>query len=198
MRLFSVVFLLFVLLPSLSFADCSNRVNSIQSVGDMKAAFRCLNDKIEELEQKLSESGKGGVVRVNQIPNLPTPTISQTMTENEFKYDLLRCSNKGGKAECELRFTRLGADTQRNFGIDGETEMYDENGNEYNPTYVQIANKSSNGDTYHRFISNVPTKVILRFNGVSPQITRIAVLNIRQVDNSRTILVSFRDIALQR
>jgi len=207
MRLFSVVFLLFVLLPSLSFADCANRVETIQSVGDMKAAFRCLNDEmrglkrelsdnegeIKELKQQLIESSKGVVL--NPPDRLPPPTISQTTTEREIKYDLLGCSNKNGKVECELRFTRLGAD--KNVEIHRKTIIYDENGNEYNASYMQIAKKSTTSRLSKTLISNIPTKVILRFNGVSPQATRIAVLKIR-VQNDGWSWVSVRDIALKR
>ncbi len=193
MRLFSVVFLLFVL-PSLSLADCANRVNSIKSIGDVKSAFRCLNNEIRVLKQKLKKGGAGSVV-VNQIPG-SQPTINQTTTEREIKYDLLGCGNKRGKVECELRVTSLGAD--RKIQISTYTKLYDEKGNEHQTSYIQIANSSaSHGyDIIKTLISNIPTKMILRFNGVSSQATLITVLNINEYYSKNGI--SFRNIALKR
>jgi len=184
MRLFSVVFLLFVL-PSLSLADCANRVESIQSVGDIKAAFRCLNNEIRVLKQKLSDNGK--------IYSVPKPRISQTVTENQIKYDVLGCSNKRGKVECKLRVTLLGADAS--FRVVSSTRIYDENGNEHNVSYIQIGNQSDSNDLRTTLISNVPTKMILRFNGVSPQARLITVL---QIHIAYSYIVSLRDIALKR
>jgi hypothetical protein len=191
MRLFSVVFLLFVLLPSLSFADCSNRVNAIQSLGDMKAAFRCLNDEIKRLEQKLSQGGAGTVV-VNPMPNLPTPTISQTKTDNEIKYDLLGCSNKRGEVECEFRVTLLGGEKQ--LQIYGHTRIFDENGEQHKVNYIQIGNASSNYRNKITLISNFPVKLILRFSGIPTQSTRIVVLKIALTYHT----IDFSNIALQR
>ncbi len=190
MRLFSIVFLLFVL-PSLSFADCSNRVDSIQSVGDIKAAFRCLNNEIRVLKQQLKQGGSGTVV-VNPMPNLPTPTISETTTEREIKYDLLGCTIQNTTVECKFLITRLGSDT--GFYIKSYTRMYDENGDEHSVSYMKIGNKSSTSSVDKRLISNIPKKAIVRFNGVPPQSTRIAVLEFQT--NYSTL--TFRDIALQR
>ena len=204
MRLLTVIFLL-LMLPSLSLADCTYRIDLIRSIGDMKAAFRCLNDEIKRLEQKLKQGGAGTGV-VNSMPNLPTPTISQTATEDEIKYDLLRCSNRSGKVECQFLVTRLGADD--GFGIYNNTKIYDEEGNEHSLNYVQIANKSTSGRSWWNFgkqlISNVPTKVVLRFNGVSQRTTRITVLKVKvaisqsNLNNGQGRWLSFRDIALQK
>jgi hypothetical protein len=198
MRLFSVVFLLFVLLPSLSFADCSNHVESIQSIGDMKAAFRCLNDEIKRLEQKLKQGGAGTVV-VNPIPNLPTPTISETITYQEIKYDLLGCSNKNGKVECNLQMTLL--DGEKTITLKDSTRIFDENGEKHDVNYIQLGNASSDYRNKNiTLISNFPVKLILRFSGIPTQSTRIVVLKIflyhRYRYNERYI--QFRNIALQR
>jgi len=193
MRLFTLIFLL-LMLPSLSFADCSNRVESIQSIGDMKAAFRCLNNEIKRLEQKLKQGGAGTVV-VNPMPNLPTPTISKTITHQEIKYDLLGCGIKNEAVVCELRVTRLGAD--KRIQISRETEFYDENGNEHSASSIQIGSSYSKYSAVKKLlISNIPTKIILRFKGVSPQATRITILRILDDENGNWI--SLRNIALKR
>ncbi len=190
MRLFSIVFLLF-LLPSLSFAACANRVESIQSVGDIKAAFRCLNDEIRVLKREFKKVGKGKTVVVNSIHNLPTPTISKTETHNNIKYDLLGCSNKRGNVECNFQVTLL--DGEKTLRIYNSTKIFDENGELHKVNYIQIGNASSNYRDKITLISNFPVKLILRFSGIPPQSTRIVVLKIEILYYS----IEFHNIALQ-
>ena len=197
------IILLLLLLPSLSFADCANRVDSMQSIDEIKVAFSCFKDKIQalnneiiELKRQLNDSQR--VAPINPVADLPKANTSKTQIKHEIKYELVGCYKKSDKVKCELIITRLGKNLYFYILYSG-TIIHDTDGNVYNVTDIKLGKSYKNNKKFIRtlLISNSMAKVILQFKRVPVGVTRLSLLKI-QVRNNNGSSASFHNIDLKK
>ncbi len=137
----------------------------------------------------------------------PTPGASPAAAEvggklrlesQFFVFDLKQCRMSGSTVICELVITNTDADRVLRLG--DSTKMFDDSGSEYSAKQVQVANKE--GDSVEpTLINGVATKARFTFEGVSPQATRISLLDIYgipRVRDAQDFHIQFRNIPLKK
>jgi len=127
-------------------------------------------------------------------PTKPTPIEAK-----KFIFDLQSCELSGQTINCLLLVMNLGPD--RAIAISKETRLVDDQGNEYPPAEVAIANENMNlYNNWHikkLLINRLPTKVRLTFNGVLPEATGIASLKLACSTDDDRLPVDFRNVSLE-
>jgi hypothetical protein len=135
-------------------------------------------------------------------PPPPKPR-GQTAKSNFFTFELRECRQSGSSVSCEFVITNN--DRDRYFDIsEYQTLMYDDLGKESEPRSIMVAGKTG----YNRIsllVSGVPTKAVVRFEGISPEATSISLLTIscRAPETSNGMggeqfKIQFRNISLNR
>jgi hypothetical protein len=125
---------------------------------------------------------------------------------NGFIFDLYGCKSKNRNVECDLSITSK--DQDKNLSIflkmfnDSHTSiLYDNNGDEYTPVKIDIANISSKQNKIDkRFIYNVSTRVKIYFENISSRAQSISLLSLKCSEtpnfSSNVFEVPFRNIPL--
>jgi hypothetical protein len=136
------------------------------------------------------------------IPSPPKPK-GQTVKSNFFTFELRECRRSGSSVSCEFVITNGDKDRYFDFS-EYQTLMYDDSGKESEPRSITVAGKTG----YNRIsllVSGVPTKAAVRFEGTSPDATKITLLtiNCRAPETSNGMggdqfKIQFRNIPLDR
>jgi hypothetical protein len=126
---------------------------------------------------------------------------------NGFIFDLSECRSKNRNIECNLTVTSK--DQDRNLSIflktafneNHSTKLHDNNGDEYYPVKIGVANVSATQNKIDkRFIYNVTTPMKIYFENISSRAQSISLLSIRCSDSpnfmANTFEVPFRNIPL--
>ena len=128
----------------------------------------------------------------------PTATTSKQKTEaNGFIFELQGFKKSGTSLICNL--VVLSTEDDKNLVILwNETEMFDNNGNNYRVRKVQIGNK----DDTCLLVKGVPTKLVLVYTDINPVPSKISLLKIEGGSYTTTkrdnkFLIQFRDIPIQ-
>ncbi len=128
------------------------------------------------------------LVNITTLPQMVKAQDSNVEQEN-FTVSLKSCDRSGKIIKCNLLLT-----SKKNFNISVRGgRIFDRFGNEYNPAWVQVGNTRNNGQVgvVKQLLKGIPTKLILTFNEIPPEVKEIAVLEIRRIDTE------FRDIILK-
>jgi hypothetical protein len=125
---------------------------------------------------------------------VPTPK-PQVCENNKFLFELYHCTLAGNTVTCA--FKAKNNDKDKGLQFLDETRMYDDFGEEYKATQVQVGPKKSNGFSERTYITGVPVDTNVTFKGVSPETTLVKVLVIRWYAGSHGEC-EFRDIPLSR
>ena len=127
------------------------------------------------------------LVNITTLPQTVKAQDSNVEQEN-FTVSLKSCDRSGKIIKCNLLLT-----SKKNFNIAvySGSRIFDRFGNEYNPAWVQVGNTRNNGGVNKRLLKGIPTKLILTFNEIPPEVKEIAVLEISPIDTQ------FRDIILK-
>jgi TolB-like protein len=111
-----------------------------------------------------------------------------------FTFELKQCRMSGNSVVCDLLITNN--DRDRELQLKRGT-LFDEVGNSHNSNSIQLANELYSGQQL--LISGVPTSARVKFDGVSPQASRITLLRISLWVQSGTFFeVEFRNVSLVR
>jgi TolB-like protein len=111
-----------------------------------------------------------------------------------FAFELQGCELSGATVECVVIVQNQLAD--RVLTMSGRSRLFDDLGNEYSPSRLQIAN-----ETWDRFwqviqksvLQEVPTPLILTFEGVSASAGRVALLSLALRAEDIDFSAQFRD-----
>jgi TolB-like protein len=129
----------------------------------------------------------------------------QTVEAGGFIFKLMSCKLSSKTIKCSFVITSPGEDRILSISGDGDSKLFDYEGNEYGAGSSQIANsQKDNGWLDKRLVSGIPTKSSISFVGIPPKIKGIALLELRcdkspsnrfNGDNYR---VQFRNVPLSR
>ncbi len=120
----------------------------------------------------------------NQILSLSKQATARPISANspeKFLFQVRQCNLVQRTLDCDLIVTNLGIN--RYLRIEkkeksGETTLLDEFGNKYNPTEILYENNPEIDSDDFLFLSGVPTGIKMRFQGLSPGVTKVALLNL--------------------
>jgi hypothetical protein len=125
---------------------------------------------------------------------------------NGFVFDLNGCRSKNRNVECDLLITSKDQDRNltiflKMFNDNYTTILHDNNGDEYTPNKIDIANLSSKQNQISkRFVYNVNTHVKIYFENISARAQSISLLSLKCSDSphftQNVFEVPFRNIPL--
>lgn len=133
--------------------------------------------------------------RKNQSSQQPK-SKSQKVDAQFFTFELLRCRLSGTTVACDLTITNN--DKDRRLAICASGVIFDDFGNSYEMYGAQLANDQ--GRTAQAYlISGLKTKAKVTFERVSPEATKITLmnLNICQVEGGAGFNLEYRNISLK-
>lgn len=119
-------------------------------------------------------------------------SASQKTQAQFFTFELKQCRMSGNSVVCDLLITNN--DRDRELQLKTGT-LFDEVGNSHNSNSIQLANEMYSGQQL--LISGVPTSARVKFDGVSPQASKITLLRISLwVQSGTFFVVEFRNVSL--
>jgi len=183
-------------------------VASVEILKDEKVAMLLAKKaKSPYIERKIARKAPGIPSPAPEKPKpeepLPEkPSVALPKVEaNNFTFEAKGCKMSGTSLTCEVLITNNGQD--RELDIHGrsysKSRMFDDFGNQYITSQVQLANKV--GDRHIGnllLVSGIPTKAKLSFEKVSPQTSRVVLLDIGcwSSDTRKNFKVQLRNIPL--
>jgi hypothetical protein len=112
----------------------------------------------------------------------------------------MECQLSGKTVRCIAYATSGDRDRGLKLAGYGNSKMYDDAGNEYQPTTLHIANK--NGPNSHgigsMLISGVRTKLQLDFDNVSTDARSVSRLDFKGKVDNKPLLVTFRNVPITK
>lgn len=120
--------------------------------------------------------------------------IGQRLESDGIFFDLQGCKFSGTTVTCDLIVTNNEDD--RELYISYNTRIFDESGNQYNASLIELGNNRSDFEAWLILIKGIPTKLRLSFNEVSSGIRKITVLEIVGGTSNSRIKIQFRNITL--
>lgn len=167
-----------------------------------KAMDELLNKEIENTAQKRQNTSK---LSEGAIP------VVDTAEQDDFIFELHECKVSNKKVKCLLQITNKGQDRNILFGWRSgwgngpKSRIFDENGNEYPFSGVEVANKSSKENVNHLFFTETPVKSSISFEAFSQNANSISLLEI-EINISRSYsehadnpaIIKFRNIHLSK
>jgi hypothetical protein len=127
------------------------------------------------------------------------PTISKsspnTYEDERIRIVVQECNRKLPDLSCQAVLTSKSSD--RSIELNGSTiKLVDLEGNEYYPTSLQLANRSSeNNSIKAELVENVPFKATFVFSKVPANLTKFALLQI-PVGGSLSAMTKFRNVTV--
>jgi hypothetical protein len=135
-------------------------------------------------------------------------TALDTMTVNGVKLDFMGCALSGyNQISCMTKVTSINKD--QTIGVAGTSNTYivsssssvspstlfDNLGNEYNPSTVSALDQSGSYNLYFNMIQGVPVKVKFIFNNINPAATSISAFQPSFAPETGVFSGNFRNIA---
>jgi len=137
--------------------------------------------------------GKGGIVSIKEAKSMHKVNIQN------FSCKLIDWQKKGGGIYFEILITSDQDSKLRLFGgnYPGEkTRFFDDFGNEYFSNKIQLGNFASSRDVSNTLVAEVPMKVIVSFDNISPDTKNLTLLEIRCYANNKHFSAQFRNIPI--
>lgn len=159
---------------------------------------------IEELIAKGIGSPTAPAPTAPATPTAPKPSMRSTHIAQVggLVFEVPGCKLTGDVVQCI--FFVISKEKDREVYIYGTyslpSRMFDNFGNVYIANKIRVANVEGSGNVWITLISEVPTKGILTFSGVSPEATSISALEISGYDGSegKRFKAQLRNIPLSR
>jgi len=137
--------------------------------------------------------------------NLPPPaakkvkTSEQTVRTRNYMFELEACIKGGNDVICNLSVTSQKQD--KKLALYAGTRLFDNLGNEYGPSSIQVANSQRRMNVYpysisKQLITDVPTKVTITFSNVSNDALSVPKFSIKAKSQSDDFNVVYRNFAL--
>jgi TolB-like protein len=141
---------------------------------------------IEELIAKGIESPTAPAPTAPATPTTPKPSGAATYIakNQDFVFEVQGCKLSGDEVQCIFFVTSKERDREVNiYGsaqgyVHPPSRMFDNLGNGYVANKIRVANVEGRSSADITLISEVPTKGILTFSGVSPEATSVSALEI--------------------
>jgi len=128
-------------------------------------------------------------------------TTIQEVNIQSFNFKLVDWQKKGEGIYFEILITSDQDSKLRLYGgsYPGEkTRFFDDFGNEYFSSKVQLGNLASSRDVDNTLIAEVPIKVIASFDDISPNTKNITLLEIKCQANNKYFSAQFRNIPISQ
>ncbi len=125
----------------------------------------------------------------------PSESVVRKTTVKDFVFELKEVKRSGTALSFQLLITNTGQDREITLYFRG-TRIFDDAGNEYAPTKIQIGNKTvASNKVRNLLVSGIPVRAILNYEKVSDQAGKITLLEMKcySGDNFRAQL---RDIPI--
>ena len=134
-------------------------------------------------------------------PSRPRPTPKYSVKVQDFTFQLIEAKSGGDTVNCHILITN-NASGDRNLYLEkayGGAFIVDNFGNKYEITEILLGTQSSHGKTgaMQLLVGGVPTSA-KAISNISPKAHKIALLEIRCIENNQKFKVQFRDIPLNR
>ena len=146
----------------------------------------------------LGSGGRSTVYGERGINSTKTAKTIQEVNAKNFNFKLVDWQKKGGGIYFTILVTsdqdsklRLYCDK-----YDQKTRFIDDFGNEYFSSEVQLGNFASPRDVDNTLVTEVPLKVIVSFDNISPNTKIIPLLEIKCYANKKYFSVQFRNIPI--
>ncbi len=128
-------------------------------------------------------------------------SLSEKIDANGLTFELKSVRRIGGAIVCELTVTSNELD--REFQVDAceichPSTMTDDSGNHHRVAMFRLANKPSDYSLTSMLVAGVPVKLTLRFESVSPDASKIALLNVNFWLSHSTLTAQFRNVAITK
>ncbi len=113
------------------------------------------------------------------------PNPQTGISNGDFLMQFVSATLQGGQAKITIALTSLGRDKEVEVGDDGElakARFTDDQGNIYDPSLVQVRNKSSQPPTRYikyQFNADIPSNVVLTYDNVPASAKSIALLDLK-------------------
>lgn len=139
------------------------------------------------------------MVEENIIPVLQSDEIEQSdepfvIEFNDYRIQITECEYAQQTLTITLSVTNMAAERELSI-LRNYTKAYDSEGNEYQPTTLEFANKTKNWDLTHNLVQNVPTKAQLIFKEMKKPVSVITLLNLSLSDKeNKNFKVSYKNI----
>ncbi|MCP4110653.1 MAG: hypothetical protein GY749_34875 [Desulfobacteraceae bacterium] len=160
---------------------------------DAKRGDIAKTQAIEELLGRIATSGTG-LTNIGATKPIQKPKTYQKTVVKEFTFELQLCKKTGKSLNCYFLISSNNQDKKLYVdGTDG-SRIFDDIGNEYLATAVQFGNKTDNSEVGKMLPANVPTKARIDFENISPQASRIAILEV----STDKFKVQFRNVAFSK
>jgi curli biogenesis system outer membrane secretion channel CsgG len=137
--------------------------------------------------------------RDNQGRTQAANSIIPAVDAKGITFELKQCRKAGGAITCDLLLTSN--DRERELWLStyestGPSSLFDDAGNEAAVAYVRLGNKD--GEQVHStLVAGVAVKAMLRFEGISPQAEKIALLKIKGfIAGGPRVEAEFRNIPI--
>jgi hypothetical protein len=163
---------------------------------------------IEELIAKGIESPTAPAPTAPVTPTTPKPSRAATYIakNQDFVFEVKECKLSGDEVQCIFFVTSKERDREVNiYGsaqgyVNPPSRMFDNLGNGYSANKIRVANVEGRSSADITLISEVPTKGILTFSGVSPEATSVSALEISFYNRSenKALKATLRNIPLSR
>jgi len=178
-----------------------------------------------DLRARLVDVEKGTAITASQVDVVKDPTIAgllgaevrrpmygkdrivstkeaktiQEVNAQNFNFKLINWQKKGGGIYFETLIT---SDQDSKLQLLGgsypgeKTRFFDDFGNEYFASKIQLGNFASSRDVSNTLVAGVPMKVIVSFDNISPDTKNLTLLEIRCYGNNKNFSVQFRNIPI--
>lgn len=125
----------------------------------------------------------------------------QSTDAKDFTFRLNGCRVSGQSATCEMTVTNNKEERVLISDVYGSGRghlLYDDLGNKYDSQKTWIANLEAGSDVSNRLVVGIPTKVGAKFEGISAEAKKIALLEFELRVADDVFLVQFRNFPLDR
>jgi virulence-associated protein VapD len=114
----------------------------------------------------------------------------------DFNFKLIDWKSKGDSIIFELLINSEQDSKLRLYGkyYDEITRIFDDFGNEYYASKIQLGNIQGNQRIENTLVAGVPMRAIISFDNLSSRLKNIALLEIRAYDFHEKFKIEFRDI----
>jgi len=132
---------------------------------------------------------------------LKKATTIQEVSVQSFNFKLVDWQKKGAGIYFEILITSDQDSELRLYcgkNYSQKTRFFDDFGNEYFPSEVQLGNFASPGYVDNTLIAEVPIKVIASFDDISPNTKNITLLEIKCKVNGKYFSAKFRNIPISK
>ncbi|GAK55591.1 hypothetical protein U27_02425 [Candidatus Vecturithrix granuli] len=150
---------------------------------------------IKELLEKGITTGDVSSQQTGTTPKLDPTQAQQSVETKGFKFDLQECKRSGSSVICYFLITSKDQDkTLYVSGPNYNTRIFDDIGNEYRAIEAQLGNNIDPYNAYNSLVAGIPTKASVKFEGISPQASFIALLDLNCID----FAVQYRNVPFSK